>query len=202
MTLSGIALSFPRVYLSSCFSAFSFTGFFLFVCLFWTLFIYFEREKDREREGERKRESQAGFALSAQCPILGLNSWTTRSWLELDVNPTEPHRCPFLPVFFLIEGLRASERWAQHWPGAVQRRERGSNMLATADLELWHPSWGRQGTMLPTKGFPEGGQSGSFYGLRASLFSGKDWMMVPPSKFLNLNAWTLGPYLEKGSLLI
>ena len=36
------------------------------------MFIYFEREREADRERE-ERESQAGFALSAQSPTQGLD---------------------------------------------------------------------------------------------------------------------------------
>ena len=64
------------------------TGFFLTLIFFikkcfLSLYIYFERERQRDRVGEGKREgereSQVGFALSARSLMWGLNTQTVRS---------------------------------------------------------------------------------------------------------------------------
>ena len=69
---------------------------FLFKKIFFSVLFIFERERgQRERETQNLKQA-LGFELSAQSPMRGLNSWTVRSWpeLELDTQPTEPPRHP------------------------------------------------------------------------------------------------------------
>ena len=70
------------------------------------------REGERENRGgtERERETQnpkqvPGSKLSAQSPMRGSNSQTTRSWpeLKLDAQPTEPSSRPWSDVFCFLE---------------------------------------------------------------------------------------------------
>ena len=42
-----------------------------------------EHESGRDRERRVEKESQTGSALSAQSPVLGSNSQTSRPWPEL-----------------------------------------------------------------------------------------------------------------------
>ena len=83
--------------------------FFLFCCLFKQCLFIFERERERDKvrtsqggaERGGDRESEAGAALTAQIPMWGSHSRTTRSRpaLKSDAYLAEPPRCPFLFFF-------------------------------------------------------------------------------------------------------